>query len=119
MKAVRAKAQAKIARENKVGTTVSHYVLTNEEILTPNQSKITSLKPWDDAPMPTENNGKSYPTDLNQSQDPAHNIARLDNNTTETTEYITKIPDTGPYTHGDNGNSQLDKSFVEVVTNSA
>ena len=62
------------------------------------------------APHPTNNNGNSHPSIASQSHD---------NSTSDSTDDKAKSPDTGPYTPENNGNSQLDKSFVEVATNSA
>ena len=117
VKAVRAKAQAKIARD-KEAVEVGSHVSTKADEQTQNHSKIDSLKSTDEAPMPTENNGNSHPIKVNKSHDPAHNIATLDNDMTDAVDPGDNSPDT-QNTLENNGNSQLSKTFVEVVTNSS
>ena len=114
----RVKAQAKIARDKEEIAKVGNQISTKANDLIPNQSKIDSSKPTDDALIPTENNGNSHPVKVNQSHDHAHNIATLEKGMTETLKTGNNSPDIQT-TSENNGNSQSGKTFVEVVTNSA
>ena len=92
---------------------------TNADDLTPNQTKIASSKPTDDAPLPTENNGNSHPAKLNQSHDPAHNLVNLHEKDTQDTHHAGGKSPEDQFTKENNGNSQSGKTFVEIATKSS
>ena len=117
VKAVRAKAQAKIARNNET-VEADKRVSTKADDKTQNHSKIDTLKSTDEAPMPTENNGNSHPVNGNNSHDSAHKIATLEEDMTDTVSPEDNSSDTQKPLEN-NGNSKLSKTFVEIVTNSS
>ena len=117
VKAVRAKAQAKMARDEEALATARNQVTKSTEDLTPNKSKIASSKPTDDAPIPTENNGNSHPIQANQSHKPGQNVASLEQNVQDT-HHTGLNSSESQTTSENNGNSKPAKTFVEVATNS-